>query len=299
MFFYGSNMSDFVSPVTDRGERSGFLLSGGFRLSFKVEGQGHPILVIGSAAYYARCFPAFLRQRCRFHFIDHCGFAARIDASDDRDFSLDRVVEDIERMRRDLALDRFCILGHSGHGYMALAYAARFPQHVTHVVMVGTAPSQSAAMLEAAEARFEAEADAGRKAVLQRDLAALADDIAVEPDARFRHLLLRLAARSWFDPSYDARPLWKDVPVNDPVFDHLWGEVFRDIDIRALAEKLDVPVMIALGAHDYLIGPPRTWQAYLPAFAKVRLETFAKSGHTPPLEEPEAFAEALLSFMEQ
>nr|WP_272211293.1 alpha/beta fold hydrolase [Marinicella sp. W31]MDC2877181.1 alpha/beta fold hydrolase [Marinicella sp. W31] len=228
-------MTDFLSPVTDKGDRYGVLESGGFLLSYIIEGLGIPLLVVGSANYYARCFPASLRRHCRFHFIDHCGFATPITGCEDSDSSLDRVVSDIERMRVHLGLERFAILGHSGHGYMALAYAARFPERVSHVVIVGTAPSQSGAMLEAAEVRFSAEADARRKTILERDLLCLADDIQTEPGARFRHLLLRLGARSWSDPGYDARHLWQDVPINDPVFDHLWGEVFRDIDMVALA----------------------------------------------------------------
>ena len=290
---------DFLSPVTDEGDNSGILESGGFRLSFRVEGQGHPLLVVGSAAYYARCFPLNLRQDCRFYFIDHCGFAAQIDGCVDSDFSLERVIDDIERMRTRIGLKRFAILGHSGHGYMALAYAARFPQHVSHVVIVGTAPSQSARMLKAAEDRFEAEADADRKAILRRDLACLADDAAKEPNARFRHLLLRLGARSWNDAAFDARPLWEGVTVNDPVFDHLWGEVFRDIDVRALAARIEAPVLIALGTRDYLIAPPESWEFFLPAFRKVAISMFAQSGHTPPFEEPDVFADRLLAFLSE
>ena len=131
------------------------------------------------------------------------------------------------------------------------------------------------------------------------DLACLADDAAKEPNARFRHLLLRLGARSWNDAAFDARPLWEGVTVNDPVFDHLWGEVFRDIDVRALAARIEAPVLIALGTRDYLIAPPESWEFFLPAFRKVAISMFAQSGHTPPFEEPDAFADRLLAFLSE
>ncbi len=291
-------MTDVFSAAAQARDFSGSVERGGFRLTYRCEGQGEPVLVIGSADYYARCFPAFTRDRFRFYFLDHCGFAARTDGQADDDFSLDRIVDDIEGVRRQLGVKRFAILGHSGHGYMALAYAARFPDRVSRVVMVATAPSQSELMLKAAEHRFEAHADPERKAILAKDLAQLEADIAAEPGARFRHLLVRLGARSWHDPGYDARPLWQGIPINDRVFDHLWGEVFRDIDIRALATKIEVPVLIALGASDYLIAPPESWDEFLPVFRKVDRVVFANSGHTPPLEEPEAFAQTLLGFVE-
>ncbi|TCT39319.1 alpha/beta fold hydrolase [Martelella mediterranea] len=290
-------MTDFLSPVAGSDDRFGILESGGFLLSFRIEGQGLPVVVIGSADYYARCFPAVLRSDLRFHFIDHCGFATAIEDHKDSDFSLERIVADIERMRVRLGLERFAILGHSGHGYMALAYAARYREHVSHVAMIATAPSQSKEMLEAADRRFEEEADETRRAILSRDIASLATDNLNAPNTRFKHLLIRLGARSWNDPTYDARWLWSGVPINDAAFDHLWGEVFRDIDVRFLAEKVEAPVLIALGANDYLIAPPESWTPLLPMFRRAETAKFDRSGHTPPLEEPEHFAERLLCFL--
>lgn len=38
-------------------ERMGICHSDGFDLSYRIEGEGAPILVIGSAVYYPRLFP--------------------------------------------------------------------------------------------------------------------------------------------------------------------------------------------------------------------------------------------------
>ncbi len=38
-------------------ERTGICHSDGFDLSYRIEGEGAPILVIGSAVYYPRLFP--------------------------------------------------------------------------------------------------------------------------------------------------------------------------------------------------------------------------------------------------
>jgi pimeloyl-ACP methyl ester carboxylesterase len=57
----------------------------------------------------------------------------------------------IERARRQLALGRIVILGHSGHVLMALEYAKKFPAIVSHVVMIGITPDLSAASTAAAE----------------------------------------------------------------------------------------------------------------------------------------------------
>lgn len=279
-----------------RAER-GTIRSGTYEFGFSIEGQGTPLLVIGSSLYYARTFSAALRRSLRLHFVDHRCFAKPLGRVEADDFAFDTMIADIERARLAFGLERFAILGHSGHGYMALEYARRHPRHVTHVAMVGTGPSQSAAMNEWAERRFEEGATAARKAIFAGEMGQLAEDIAAHPGERFKHLLIRLGARSWFDAAFDASPLWDGVQVNDIGFDHLWGEVFRDIDMHALARNVKAPVLLALGSHDYLIAPPEAWQPYEADFAALTVRMFEKSGHTPQLEESERFDAALVDFL--
>ena len=85
--------------------------------------------------------------------------------------------------------------------------------------------------------------------------------------------------------------------VNDAGFDHLWGEVFRDIDITAGLEGLDIPVLLALGRCDYLVAPDHAWDAYRPAFHDLTIRVFENSGHTPQLEEAALFDATLLAFL--
>lgn len=276
---------------------SGSLRAGPFELGYHIEGDGSPLLIVGSAVYYPRTFSRHLRERMKLHFIDHRGFAPAHAAYSRDDIGFDTVLDDIERMRRHLGLDRFAILGHSGHGYMALEYAKRHPQHVSHVIMVGTGPSHSTGHMALADRRWEEVVAPERKAVFERDMAALGADIVDRPEERFKSLLIRLGAKSWYLPDFDAAPLWHDVTVNTAVFDHLWGEVFRDIDIRKGLDPLAMPVLLALGQSDYLVAPAETWEAYRDDFADLTIRMFEKSGHTPQLEESDLFDETLLSFL--
>ncbi len=276
---------------------SGSLRAGPFELGYHIEGDGPPLLIVGSAVYYPRTFSRHLRERMKLHFIDHRGFAPAHAAYSRGDIGFDTVLDDIERLRLHLGLDRFAILGHSGHGYMALEYAKRHPQHVSHVIMVGTGPSHSAGHMALADRRWEELVAPERKAVFERDMAALGADIVDRPEERFKSLLIRLGAKSWYLPAFDAAPLWHDVTVNTPVFDHLWGEVFRDIDIRKGLDTLAMPALLALGQSDYLVAPAETWEAYRDDFADLTIRMFEKSGHTPQLEESDLFDETLLSFL--
>ena len=62
-----------------------------------------------------------------------CGLSDR----DARDFSLERCVEDLEAVIESAKLSRFVLFGATIGGITALAYAARHPERVTHLVIVG------------------------------------------------------------------------------------------------------------------------------------------------------------------
>lgn len=275
----------------------GTIPSGGFDLAYSVEGQGTPAIVIGSAVYYPRTFSQNLRKSLRLIFVDHRGFAKTDKDLQPTDYSLDVVLDDIDLVRRHFGHDKVIVIGHSGHGYMALEYAKRYPQHVSHVVMIGTGPSHSAAHHEASERYWQESVCPERKAKLASDLALLPAEIEAAPEKRFVTFCIRLGAKSWYDHTFDAAPLWEGVHVNMPVFDHLWGETFRDIDIRQGLEQLDAPVFLALGRYDYLVAPYATWDPYRSSFKDLTVRVFERSGHTPQLEESEFFDAELLKWL--
>ena len=63
-----------------------------------------------------------------------CGLSDR----DPGDVSLDAVVGDLEAVVDSADLDRFALLGISGGGPVAISYAVRHPERITHLVLCGT-----------------------------------------------------------------------------------------------------------------------------------------------------------------
>lgn len=286
-------MSSHENTISARGSIS----SGSFELGYSIEGSGTPALVIGSSVYYPRVFSQKLRQSLQLIFADHRGFAHSAKPVPVSEYSLEIVLNDIDLVRQRLGLDKVIIVGHSGHGYMALEYAKAYPQHVSHVVMIGTGPSHSAAHNAATERYWQESVCPERKERLERDFQLLPAEIAAAPDKRFVTYCVRMGARSWYDHTFDASPLWEGVHVNMPAFDHLWGEVFRDLDIRQGLEMFDIPVFLALGRYDYLVAPYATWDPYRESFRDLTLRVFEKSGHTPQFEESELFDAELLQWL--
>lgn len=286
---------DISNQPARRGQ--GFLRRDDFHLGYAIEGQGAPLLIPGSHIYYPRSFSRYLRQHRTLIFVDHRGFARCDRPLAPRDMQLDTILDDIEALRRHLDLGRCDVLGHSGHGYMALDYARRFPDHVGRVVLVGTGPSQAPAHMQAAQHAWETRAEPERRALLARDLPLMEADIRTAPERRFVWMCLGMAARSWYNPGYDARPLWDGVTTQMPIFDALWGETFAGYPIREALADISAPLLICMGRHDYLVAPAESWAPLLADAPGAQIAVFDRSGHTPQLEEPDAFDKRLLDFL--
>ncbi|MCB5175312.1 alpha/beta hydrolase [Microvirga lenta] len=290
-------MSDFGH--TTGASTRGTIRSGAFELGYSIEGEGPPAIVIGSAVYYPRTFSERLRQSLKLVFVDHRGFARASGDVSAADYAFDTVLADIERVREHLGLGEVIVIGHSGHGFMALEYAKRYSRNVSHVAMIATGPSHGAVHVQATERYWDESVCPERKAQLAADLAKLPAEIEAAPDRRFVAYCVRMGARSWYDYTFDASPLWRDVHVNMPAFDHLWGEVFRDIDIGHGLDALNVPVLLALGRYDYLVAPYATWEPYRESFRDLTVRVFERSGHTPQLEESALFDAELLRWLSE
>ena len=163
----------------------GHLFSDGFKLQYIVEGNGPPALVVGSSLYYARTFSKELRSKLRMAFVDHRGFAPSNLCKDTHKYKLDLLVDDIELLRTELGFERFILIGQSGHAYMALEYAKKYPGNVSHLVLMCAGPDLSATGHAAAERYLEDSVCPERKAALAANLARLPDEMAAAPDRAF------------------------------------------------------------------------------------------------------------------
>ncbi len=275
----------------------GHVISDGFKLQYLVEGDGRPTIVVGSSMYYARTFSKNLRTKLQIAFIDHRGYAPANHCKDTDKYQLDLLVDDIELLRQELGFEKFVMMGHSGHAFMALEYAKKYPDNVSHLVMMGAAPDFSDGARRAAERYLEDSVCPERKAALARNLSRLSEEIAAAPDRAFVTYCLLMGPKSWFDYNYDAIALWEGVEVNMPMFDYVWGEVFRDIDITKNLDRLKAPVFLALGRYDYLVPPAYLWENVRGKFNDLTVRIFEKSGHTPHFEESALFDQELLEWV--
>lgn len=277
---------------------AGTVVRDGFELGYRIEGGGPNALVIGSSVYYPRVLSLNLRRHLRLAFIDHRGFAPLPANVPRRAFELDTILDDTEHLRSSLDLGKVIVVGHSGHAFMALEYAKRYSDHVSHVVLIGCSPRLGPEAFAASDRYWEESVDPVRKAVMTDNLTRLPDTaFAGLPFSEFFvPFYLRNAPRFWFNPRFDASRLWEGVVPNE-IMGKIWNEDFARIDIGGGLDGLARPVLLALGRYDFSVAPPSSWDPLRDQFQDLTLRVFERSAHTPPCEEPELFDSELLGWL--
>lgn len=273
-----------------------YLNRDGFRLQYIQKGDRTkpPIMVIGSAVYYLRLFENNIFKKLNLIFIDHRGFSIAENAN--ASYLLDDVVEDIEAIRRQLGIDELYLLGHSGHGFMAMAYAKKYEQHVLGLILSNLAPNNTQERQDGSIQYFEETASAERKTYFYQEIAKLDAVIKNDPANRFSHMNIHMQAHSFYDFTFDGAYLWEGVHNNMPALDYLWGEAFAIFDTTEFLKQWKKPTLLLLSEFDYLVAPTDLWQTIVET-NQIAVIKFERSGHNPMLEEPKAYFEVLQKFI--
>ncbi|WP_159649872.1 alpha/beta fold hydrolase [Erysipelothrix aquatica] len=243
-----------------------------------------PIFVIGSSIYYPKLFADSIYDATNFVFADHRGFSKSV--VDGAPYNLDAIVEDIEAMRIILGIDKMHMLGHSGHGFMAMAYAKAYPDHVATLILSNLAPTNTVQRQQGSIQYFEDTASVERKTTFYRAWEAFQASVQDYESDRFSLMNIAMQAHSFYDYTFDGAYLWDDVVNNMAALDHLWGEAFAMFDTKSFLERYQKPVLLLLSPYDYLVAPTSLWKGIVFDNANITYGQFQASGHNPMLEEP-------------
>jgi proline iminopeptidase len=218
----------------------------------------------------------------------------------EKSFELGTILVDVEYARNELGLGDVVVVGHSGHALMALEYAKKYPDHASHVVMIGCSPTLDSPEMVAERNRYwEESVDPVRKKVFEENLARTPDK-AIEslPFSKgFIKAMIRNGPGLWFDPRYDSTWIWEGAEPNE-IVQKIWSKDLASIDIAVGLENFAKPVLLALGRYDFSGGPPSTWDALRAKFHDLTVRVFERSAHTPQLEEAELFDSELIDWLQ-
>jgi proline iminopeptidase len=135
----GTQDASSHSAVHPKGD---YVTVNGARLGYESEGSGEPLILIsggpGISHDYFHPYFSSLRDSYRVVYFDAFGRGKSDRATNSRDYTLARDVDDLEALRKTLGLGAINLLGHSYGGVVAQAYALRFPDSLRRLILVDT-----------------------------------------------------------------------------------------------------------------------------------------------------------------
>ncbi len=278
----------------------------GTRLYFDIDGAGlvpdgatmreRPVAMLvhgGPGGDHSGFKPAMghLAERMQLVYFDHRG-QGRSDPADPASYTLDENVADMEALRRHLGLGPVVSIGTSYGGMVAMAHAARYPDAVSHLVLIATA----------AHGGFIAQAQqivAQRGTAMQRRVCETlwnggfrtADEM-----RQYYEVMGPLYARRHDPAAAEAgrhRAIYAPEPLN-----RAFGPTgfLRSFDLRDELARITAPTLILAGRHDW-ICPPALSEEIHRLIANSDLRIFEASSHSIRVDEPQAMLDAIVGFV--
>ncbi|HKW89886.1 MAG TPA: alpha/beta fold hydrolase [Candidatus Acidoferrales bacterium] len=260
-------------------------------------GSGTPLFVAnggpGFDHYYLHVSEAWdtLGQNRKIVMWDQRGTGRSGPLKEGQSCTLADQINDLDALRAHLGFDRIDLLGHSWGGFLVMAYAARFPQHISHLAIVDSAaPKWSDTLflfsdvypdVTAKEDSYHFTANLGEK-----DSAA-----AREADTELYESML------FYSP--ERRDEFLKKMADDKEYYEVNRAVNRDVsrfDLNPELIKFRFPAIVMCGRFDMNVAPVIAYKIHL-AIPGSKFVVFDRSGHIPFFEEPEKFVQVLNEFL--
>jgi proline iminopeptidase len=278
---------------------------GGATLYARDVGRGQPIVVLHGGPDFDHTYllPDLDRwaDSYRLLYYDQRGRGRSAEGVRADDVTLASDIADLDKVRGHYGLARTAILGHSWGTVLALEYALRHPDRVSHLILMNPAPASKADY-----SRFRKERREKMGADLDRIRAVAATDgyKAGDPGAVVEYYRIHFKAALARPEDYERlmtimRPsfttseaILKARHVEDRLMADTWD---RDgYDLLPKLRSLNVPTLVLYGDHDFI--PSFVAEHIAQAVPSARLVTTKDCGHFAYLECPQAVRKEIDAF---
>ena len=231
-----------------------------------------------------------LADHMQLVYFDHRG-QGRSARGNPKTYTLDNNVEDMEALRRHLGTGPIVSIGTSYGGMVAMAHAARYPDAVSHLVLIVTA----------AHAGFNARA---RQIIAERgtpEMQTVCDQLwagELDSEAKLRHYYDVMGPMYSVRHDAAAASVARQRGIVSPDAINMAfkpGGFLRTYDLRPELPRIIAPTLVLAGRHDW-ICPPEFSEEIARLIPQAHLRIFEHSSHSIRADEPEAMLEAIASF---
>ncbi|NJD60010.1 MAG: alpha/beta hydrolase [Anaerolineae bacterium] len=268
----------------------------GISLHVKVIGHGYPLVLMhggpGGDLYTLSAFKP-LKDQFTLVFYDHrCN--GRSMGPDVTTMTMENLTADADALRQALGFNKWAVLGHSFGGSVALEYALRYPQNLSHLILVNSGadyiwPSQK-----------------GPELLAQRGFSPEIVEVArrhfngqFEPDEMFSNLMKLRYAYDPYMSLIQALPmliegLQSKLRPEACIFaetTYLQGWTVMD-----RLSEIKIPTLVMAGRQDF-VYPEESQKELAAAIPNARLVLIDRAGHNPHDEQKAETIKAVREFM--
>jgi proline iminopeptidase len=242
----------------------------------------------GDHSYY-KPWLSPLADKMQLVYIDHRG-QGRSARGPRETYTLDNNVEDLEALRDYLGLDKIVLLGASYGGMVALSYAVRYPENVSHLLAIVTVPD--ARFLDRAKEILSERGTDEQQAVAEKLWAGSFAD-----DEELRHYfdVMEPMYSLTHDPEKDndarARSIYSADAINEG-----FGGFLRSYDVGDQLHKITAPTLVIGARHDWICAPEFS-EEIASKIPNADLRMFEQSGHSVITDENKAFLDVVRGFI--
>ena len=293
-------------------QQDGFVDARGVLIYYVTFGQGSPLVIVhgGPGADHTYFLP-YLLPLARTHrliFIDERGSGRSQRLQDTSLYTVEAMVEDVEAVRQALNLGKISLLGHSYGGVLAQAYALKYQQNLSHLILNSTFPSTR--QMNEVLAHEKSQMPPAKLARLnQLEQAGLYGKGEAWEHGRYTEEYEKLAwGPGYFPFLYGARPdsaydPAAGAPTNWELYREMWGshgEFIIDGNLKSV-EYVDrlptirVPTLILVGDHDEC--DPSLSKEMHQKIAASQLVIFPNSGHMNFIDQPDLWQKTVVEFL--
>jgi proline iminopeptidase len=264
----------------------------GFRIHYEVHGSGPVCMVMpvswGMSHEGMRGFLKGLEPYLTMVYFDPRGLGRSEEVREESDRSLAAVRADFDALRQHLGLEKVILLGWSNSGFNSIKYAGTHPDAVSRLLLLHTFHEIKPEWLE------------GFKTFAARMRELMTPD---RSEDDLNGLMRRMLTEEW-PPAmlHDVEKIRGQYLEIINSADVSWRNYLymNETDLPNLnavdeAGRIKVPVLIICGRHDEL--PPELVEEMHKAIAGSKMVVLENSAHFGPIEEPEAFIQAVRGFL--
>ena len=261
-------------------------------------GVGHPVVVLHGGPdfdhYYLRPELDRLADSCRLVYYDQRGRGRSAAGVQPSDVGIESEMADLDQVRLHLGLDAVAVLGHSWGGLLAMEYATRHPECVSHLVLMNTAPASGPEVEQLRSGRPDG--DAQRMELITAGAPYRAGDLRAEADYyrihfgptvqradQLEHIIARLRMHFTEDSVLLARA------IEQRLYEQTWYTAGYDLVPRL--QDVAIPTLVLHGERDLV--PVEMAERIATAIPDARLEVLAGCGHFSYVEHPELIDEPI------